>query len=222
MKKLFFAFIFLLSVFLFPQVVLARLGVGVGTGKIIVTEKLKPGIIYDLPPLTVINTGDQASDYAVGISYLEKQPQLRPEKSWFIFSPQKFYLEPGKVQVVNVKLNLPIIIKPGDYFAYVEGFPATKSKSGNNTIGIAAAAKLYFTVVPANIFMGIYYKTVSLWNIYSTYIKGLFILLVIISAYIVFKKHFNIQINLKNKQSQQLSRREKVSQKRGRQENNNG
>ncbi len=57
-------FLLCLLIFLFPTgVVFARIGVGVGTGKITIDENLKPGIIYKLPPLTVVNTGDEASDY---------------------------------------------------------------------------------------------------------------------------------------------------------------
>lgn len=225
MKKIFFIAIFL--ILLLPTAVFAKIGVGVGTGKIVVNEKLKPGIIYQLPPLTVINTGDVPSDYEALISHLEKQPQLIPQKEWFIFSPQKFHLDPGKVQVVNVKLNLPIAVAPGDYFAYLEGSPTVKSQSGQTTIGIAAAAKLYFTIVPANIFAGIYYKIVSFWQVYSPWPQRVLILIALILAGAFFKKFFNFQIGLKKsgdttshssvkdtfKPLQRLSRRAKFLQK---------
>lgn len=225
MKKIFFIAIFLSLVL--PTSVFAKIGVGVGTGKIIVNEKLKPGIIYQLPPLTVLNTGDEPSDYEVSISHLEKQPQLIPQKEWFIFSPQKFHLDPGKVQVVNVKLNLPIAVAPGDYFAYLEGQPVIKAKAGETTIGIAAAAKLYFTIIPANIFAGIYYKIVSFWQVYSPWPQRFLILVGLILAGAFFKKFFNLQINLKKpgvttshpskedtfKPLHRLSRRERFFQK---------
>ena len=130
---LFASFLF---IFLTPLVAFARIGVGVGTGKIVVDQKLKPGIIYQLPPLTVVNTGDETSEYGVGISYFQNQKQLMPDESWFIFSPETFHLDPGKVQVVDIKLNLPVNAKPGDYFAYLEGHPAKKVKSGATSIGV--------------------------------------------------------------------------------------
>ncbi|OGH13362.1 MAG: hypothetical protein A2860_02535 [Candidatus Levybacteria bacterium RIFCSPHIGHO2_01_FULL_37_33] len=200
MKK-FLLFLFLLFV-IFPTSVFATLGVGVGTGKIQIDEKLKPGIIYQFPPFTIINTGDEPSDYEADISYHEKQPQLRPPKSWFIFSPQKFHLDPGKVQIVNVKLNLPVITQPGDYFAYLEGHPIKKSQKGQTSIGIAAAAKLYFTVVPANIFTGIYYKIISFWKVYAPWPQRFIVLLAIGIAYIFIRKRFNIQIGLKKQQTE--------------------
>lgn len=225
MKKSLLLLLFLSVIF--PTSVFATLGVGVGTGKIQIDEKLKPGIIYQFPPFTVINTGDEPSGYEADISYHEKQSQLAPPKSWFIFSPQKFHLDPGKVQIVNVKLNLPIRVQPGDYFAYLEGHPVKKSQAGQTSVGIAAAAKLYFTVIPGNFLEGIYYKIASFWKVYSPWPQRLLILLVIGAAYLWVRKHFNIQIGLKKpgaaipeypaessfKLPRRLSRRERFLQK---------
>lgn len=168
-----------------------------GTGKIQVEDKLKPGTIYELPPLTVLNTGDEESDYEVSVSYHEKQPQIMPPNAWFIFSPQKFHLEPGKAQTVEIKLDLPVRTEPGDYFAYLEGHPAKKGQSGNTTIGVAAAAKLYFTVVPANVFEGVYYKVASFWKVYSPWPQRFLLLAAVILLLRIFGKFFNIQIGLK-------------------------
>lgn len=189
--------IFLLVFLLFPSFVFARIGVGVGTGKIQVQDKLKPGMIYNLPPLSVLNTGDVASDYIVLITYHQDQKQIKPKQDWFIFSPKKFYLNPGQGQAVDIKLNLPINAVPGDYFAYLEAQPVLKTARGGTTIGIAAASKLYFTVVPANFLSGIYYKTVSIWKIYyplPQIVLGIVILLLII---LFFRKYFTLQVNLK-------------------------
>lgn len=175
----------------------AKIGVGVGIGKIQVDEKLKPGIIYQLPSLSVLNTGDEPSEYEVSIEYHETQTQLRPQKTWFIFSPQKFHLEPGGIQQVDVKLNLPLKMEPGDYFAYLEAHPLKKAEQGQTSVGIAAAAKLYFTVVPTNFFYGIYYKIISLWKVYSPIPQYVIGTTFALAAIFLFKKYFNIQINVK-------------------------
>lgn len=195
MKK--FIFVFILLTLILPSTVFAKIGVGIGSGKIQVEDKLKPGTIYELPSITILNTGDEPSEYEVNVSYHEKQPQLRPPQNWFIFSPQKFHLDPGKAQTVTIKLNLPVRTEPGEYFAYLEGHPFKKSVSGNTTIGVAAAAKLYFTVIPGNFLEGIYYKIASFWKVYSPWPQRLLILLVIGIAYLWVRKHFNIQIGLK-------------------------
>ncbi len=193
--------LFMVFTFLFfvPTLALASIGVGVGTGKIQVEDKLKPGIIYELPPLTVLNTGTEPSDYEVSISYFEKQPELMPELSWFMFSPPTFYLEPGKSQVVNVKINLPLNAKPGDYFAYLEGHPIKRVQAGINTVGVAAAAKLYFTVVPTNIFSAIYYKIISIFAIYSPWPQVVTGTVILIVGLRIFSRFFNLNIGLKRK-----------------------
>lgn len=195
MKKVLLLLLFISLVV--PTAAFARIGVGVATGKIQVHDKLKPGLIYNLPPLTVINTGDVPSDYAVSLTYFEKQKQMKPSDSWFIFSPQTFHLDPGNVQVVNIKLNLPLAVTPGDYFGFLEAHPLQKDTEGKTTVGIAAAAKLYFTVVPANIFQALYYKIVSFWNIYAPWPQRTVMLLLVVGAFFLARKYLNIQIGVK-------------------------
>ena len=186
-----------LLLFVIPTIVYASIGVGVGTGKIVVTEKLKPGLIYKLPPMGVLNTGDEPSDYEVEMTYNEKQPQRKPPGTWFIFSPRRFRLKPGKVQKVEIKLDLPLSVPPGEYFGYLEAHPVKVARAGITSINIAAATRLYFTVVPANIFQAIYYKILSFWQVYAPWPQRVVWGLVIVVALVLFKKFFNIQINVK-------------------------
>lgn len=175
--------------------IFGKIGVGVGTGKIEVDEPLKPGSIYTLPPLTVFNTGDESSEFGVAIEYRENIPELSPGKEWFNFEPSQFYLEAGQSRQVQIKLLLPVSgVKPGDYFAYLQAHPIRRTEAGQATIGVAAATKLYFTIVPANVFQGIYYRFISL---YSRYHPWNTIVLAIILATIVLRflgKRFKIQI----------------------------
>jgi len=195
MKKLFIVFLFLFL--LFPAGVGAKIGVGVGTGKIVVENELKAGMIYQLPPLTIINTGDVPSDYVVSTSYFDTQPELRPPLEWFTFSPEDFRLDPGQVQVVQIKVNLPLKTVPGKYFTYLEGRPIKKSEDGKTSIGIAAAAKLYFTIAPANFIQAVYYKIASLWKIYSPWTDRAGILILVMIVVFFFKRFFNLQIRVK-------------------------
>lgn len=182
-----------------PACLFAKIGVGVGTGKIVMDEPLKAGGIYDLHPLSVINTGDQPGDYAISVEYHEQQPQGKPESSWFIFSPDTFHLEPGGAKVVNISLRLPVRVKPGEYFAYLEAHPAKQSKAGETTIGVAAASKLYFSVAPANIFQALYHKSVFLfrefypWSYISSVVAVLAALLLVLRRFFTF----NLGISLK-------------------------
>ncbi len=185
---------------------LASIGVGVGTGKIQVDDKLRPGTIYELPPLTVLNTGDQGSDYEVAISYNEKQVELKPASSWFHFEPEKFYLEPGKVQTVAITLSLPVRMEPGDYFSYLEAHPTKKAQNGQTSVGVAAAAKLYFTVVPANIFTALYYRGVTYWRLHHLALSILGAVAIVLALGLLVKKNFNIQFAVKKRSSEHHKR----------------
>lgn len=193
MKIIYFLSLF----FIFTGISVATIGVGVGTGKIQVDEQLKPGVIYEIPSLTVINTGDEPSEYEVNISYHEKQTELRPPESWFIFTPEQFHLEPGEAQLVTIKLNLPLSMEPGNYFGYLEGHPLVTTESGNTSIGVAAAAKLYFSVVPTNIWSAIYYKVITFWEVFAPWPQRVSFAIVVLVILVVFKRFFNIQINVK-------------------------
>lgn len=197
MKKLFILLILLTSMLVVAQTAHARIGVGVGIGKIEVDEELKPGTIYQLPSFTVLNTGDETADYGVSIEYHEKQLELKPEEDWFIFSPDVFTLEPGAVQQVDVKLNLPLKVKPGDYFAYLEAHPLKKAEEGGTRVGVAAAAKLYFTVVPANMVQGLYFKAASFWSVYAPWPQRAAAGLLVMVLILIVNKFFNIQIRVR-------------------------
>lgn len=181
--------------------VIAKIGVGVGTGKIQVTEKLKPGQIYVLPSITVLNTGDETGTYAISVAYHEQQPEIMPPREWFSFEPKNFVLEPGKAQVVEIRLDVPVKTIPGDYFAYLEASPDIKSISGQTSIGVAAASKLYFTIAPANFVEGIYYRTISLWKLYEPWTSRSAYALGIVVALVLFKKYFRIELNSKKKEA---------------------
>lgn len=183
--------------------ILAKIGVGVATGKIVIDEILHPGTIYQLPPLTVVNTGDEPGEYNVQISYLEKQPELKPAESWFTFQPTSFHLEPGKSQAVAITLSLPLKVEPGKYFAYVEGHPAKVANNGQTSVGIAAAAKLYFQVAPANLLVGLYYRLITFWKLHhpvDTIIAGIVAAIALLS---LLKSQFNFQVTKKSSKGSQ-------------------
>jgi hypothetical protein len=199
MKK-FIIFLLVAAVFIFPSIVIARIGVGVAVGKIEVDKPLKPGGVYDLTPLVVVNTGDEPSDYGIKIAYQSEQPELKPVEEWFTFEPSLFSLEPGQVQNIAIKLTLPVKVKPGDYFGYLEAHPVKKTTAtGGTSISVAAATKLYFTVVPANVFQGMYYRIVSFWLRYSPWTWVVFGVIIAALVIVIFRKFFTFQLGVKEK-----------------------
>jgi len=196
MKKLIVPLAVIITALILPFAAFGSIGVGVGTGKIQVDEPLKPGLVYTLPSLTVVNTGDEPGEYTVFVEYSGKQPEMKPNKEWFNFEPLEFHLEPGQSRVVQIKLTLPVKTNPGDYFAYLEVHPIVKAGPGT-TIGVAAAAKLYFTVAPANIWQGIYYRVVSFWTMYSPWTWVVLALIIGAVFITLFRKFFKLHIGIK-------------------------
>ncbi|MCK4388141.1 MAG: hypothetical protein KAW00_05150 [Dehalococcoidia bacterium] len=157
MKKLLSLAVILMSIGLLclgTVQVQAQVGVGIMPGIIRVDEPLLPGGHYKLPSLQVVNTGQEASEYEVELARMAEQKELQPPPEFISFSPKSFYLEPGANQVVSLSLAIPVKAKPGDYLAYIEAHPV--SPGNGMTIGIAAATKLFFTIKPANIVVGIF------------------------------------------------------------------
>ncbi|MFC1624769.1 hypothetical protein ACFL15_00085 [Patescibacteria group bacterium] len=176
---------------------LAKVGVGIGTGKIYVDEKLKPGVIYNLPPITIFNTGTEISKYGVSVEYTREQSEKMPDREWFKFEPNTFTLEPGQTQAVSVKLNLPLKVIPGDYFAFLEGHPIVVTESGVTAVNIAAATKLYFTVVPANMVQGAYHRVISLWSEFEPWSTRISVFIGLIIVVSVLRKNLNIEVSTK-------------------------
>lgn len=150
-KKLIWLMVLLLALLSSTGLAYAQeLGVGINTGKITVDEPMMPGGSYKLPSVGIINTGQVMTDYEMAISYHEGQPELKPAAAWFNFDPKTITLEPKQSKNIAITLHIPANARPGAYFVYLEAHPV--AKAGAVAIGIAAVARLYFTVKPANIF----------------------------------------------------------------------
>lgn len=124
----------------------ARIGVGVGTPKIVIEEVLTAGSRYVLPAFTVLNTGDETTVYDLQVMYHEGQMQAPPPREWFEFSPQSVEIAAGQTAEIKIELSLPADAPPSEYFAYLEATPRVPTSSGQTQVGIAAAGKVYFTV----------------------------------------------------------------------------
>lgn len=190
--------LFIALSFLYTSIVSAKVGVGMGAGEIRLTEDVKPGGIYALPSLRVFNTGDETTLYGMGVAYHQEHKELRPKKEWFSFNPVTFTLEEGESQDVSVTMTVPVKAEPGEYFAFVESGPVPDNKPGTS-VGIAVGTRLFFTVVPANIFQAITYRTSTFFTTYSpwTWI-GLGIVSFIILV-TLFRRFFSFSIGVRSK-----------------------
>ena len=114
-----------------------------------------------------------------------------------LFSPILFFF--GVLTPFAIRLQFRGA-EPGDYFAFLQGFPIREIKSGQASVGVAAASKLYFTVSPANIFLGIYYKTASLIQRTSPWGYIILGLLVLIILFAVLRRFISLNISFRKKE----------------------
>ncbi|MFC2022590.1 hypothetical protein ACFLTL_00290 [Chloroflexota bacterium] len=171
----------------------ANVGVGIMPGSIRVDEPLMPGGIYNLPSVQTVNTGTEASNYEVKLVYMEQQDELVPPEEFIVLSPISFHLEPGATQVVSLSLSIPVKAKPGDYLAYIEAHPV--AEGSGMSIGVAAATKLYFTIKPANVLVGI---ANSIGNFFSRTSPASYIVLgVVIAGIAVYFLRKRIKIDIR-------------------------
>ena len=180
------------------SIALAKVGVGMGAGEIRLTEPIKPGGIYSLPSLRIFNTGDEITTYGMNVAYHQDHPELRPKQDWFSFNPATFTLEAGKSQEVQVTMIVPVKAEPGDYFAFVESGPVASDKPGTS-VGVAVASKLFFTVVPANIWRAIGYRVSAFFDTYSPWSWVGLGLVVVIILFVLFRKFFSFNVAMRKK-----------------------
>ena len=178
------------------SVALAKVGVGMGAGEIRLTEPVKPGGIYELPNVRIFNTGDEVTTYGMGIAFHQDRPELRPDKNWFTFSPSTFTINPGESQEVTIAMLVPLKGEPGDYFAFVESGPIASNAPGTS-VGVAVATKLFFTVVPANIWQAIGYRVSSFFATYSPWSWGGVGLIALIILVVTIRRFFSFNIAMR-------------------------
>jgi len=172
----------------------AQSGVGIMPGIIRVDELLLPGGRYNLPSVQVVNTGSEASDYEVELAFMAEQEELQPSSDFIILSPTSFYLEAGSNQVISLSLDIPVRAKPGDYLAYIEAHSVATGAEGGMQIGVAAATKLYFTVKPASLFVGVMN---SIANFFTRTAPGSYIVLgIIVLGLAVFLLRRRIRVDI--------------------------
>lgn len=179
-------------------VVVAKVGVGMGAGEIRLTESLKPGGIYSLPSVRIFNTGDETTTYGMNVAYHQDRPELRPKQDWFSFNPTTFTIGAGESQEIQVTMMIPVKAEPGDYFAFIESGPMASNQPGTS-VGVAVATKLFFTVIPANIWQAMSYRVAAFFDTYSPWSwAGLsFVLFVIVVAFV--RKFFSFNIAMRKK-----------------------
>lgn len=191
MKKISLLIIVLL---LLPNLALARVGVNVGENKITIQESLPAGAIHKLPAITVINTGDQESQYRFRVIHKIEKGISNLENDWISFLPGSLKIDASQKKDVDVFLNLPVNAKPGNYFATIEVYPA--KDNGEAYLNTFESVRFYFSVKQTNFFAGFYYRITTLFSEYSPggYIATAIVLLMI--ALWLLSNKFRVKVKL--------------------------
>ena len=178
------------------SVALAKIGVGMGAGEIRVDEPVKLGGIYELPSVRIFNTGDEITTYGMNLAFHQDHHELRPDKNWFSFNPSTFTINPGESQEVKITMLVPLKGEPGDYFAFIESGPVPTNAPGTS-VGVAVATKLYFTLIPANLFQAIGFRVSSFFETYSPWSWGGLGLIALIILFVIFRRFFSFNIAIR-------------------------
>lgn len=195
-QKFLFALIAISFLIFSYSISVAKVGVGMGAGEIRVDEPIKLGGIYELPSVRIFNTGDEVTTYGMGIAFHQDHHELRPAKEWFSFSPSTFTINPQESQEVLVTMIVPLKAEPGNYFAFVESGPVPTNAPGTS-VGVAVATKLYFTLVPANIFQAIGFRVSSFFETYSPWSWGGLGLVGLVALFMIVRRFFSFNIAVK-------------------------
>src|SRR3989344_3728150 len=159
---------------------------------------VKLGGIYELLSLRIFNTGDEVTTYGMGVAFHQDYLQLRPDKSWFSFNPSTFTINPGESQEVSITMLVPLKGEPGDYFAFIESGPVPTNAPGTS-VGVAVATKLYFTLIPANLFQAISFRVSSFFETYSPWSWGGLGLVIIVILFGLFRRFFSFNVAMRKK-----------------------
>lgn len=121
----------------------------IAPAKVEIDQAVGQGADIRLPSLSVLNRGDAAGTFSLMVTGLSNQDELSADGSWFKFDPQKFTIDAGAGQVVNVRLRVPNEAKVGKYRALLEASTDDAGGSGV-TVGVAVASTVIFDVKDAN------------------------------------------------------------------------
>jgi hypothetical protein len=176
-------------------------GVGVGLGSVRVGEILKPGGIYELPDLPVINTGEVAGTYEVRATLVNPkgwtEKPLGLGSDAFRFSPQSFHLVPDQSRLVSVTLTLPLNTLDGDYLFYLEASPVQNPTKGV-ALGPTAATKLYFSVQAGTVLGALRTRLIT-FILTRPEIYLLLAVLLLLEAFFLLRRHFSLHLELQPK-----------------------
>lgn len=137
----------LLTVLAVPAVAQASIGVGIQAGPVQLTGGAHPGGRYALPPVYVVNTGTDDESLTVRVERVSAGQGRVVPASW-IRPGAAVRLSHSQSARIPLELVVPATAKPGRYLSDVVVSGSAAVTDGSAHLGVAAATKLQFTIVP--------------------------------------------------------------------------
>ena len=187
------ACLFALALALAPAAAGADIGTGVGASPITLDRPAVAGQAYTLPSLYVVNTGSEASYYAVRVERLSKGSASPVPSGWIAFGKNDFPLAPKAFTQVPLRLAVPANAAIGSYLTNLVVTTVAPGQKGGVALGAGAAATLTFSVAaPSGPHLGIPWP-------WPWWVYGLLALLGLAGAASVVPRWFGIRFQVERR-----------------------
>lgn len=132
----------------FPLTAAASVGVGIQAGPVRLGSVAHAGQSYSLPPVYVVNTGTETETVSLRVERLSHGPGRAVPPGWIQVAGHGVQLEARQSARIPLQLVLPGGAQRGRYLSDIVATVAGTISVGQANLGVAAATKLVFSVVP--------------------------------------------------------------------------
>ena len=148
MRTCFAASSVLLAALIIPTAAEASIGIGIQAGPVRLSGAAHPGGIYSLPRVLVVNTGTQTESVVIEVERVSPGRGLTVPPSWVREAGPTVSLAHDQSSRIPLRLVVPATAKAGSYVSDVIARGSAGLAAGSANLGVAAATKLEFTIVP--------------------------------------------------------------------------
>ena len=137
----------LIGLLAWPAAAQASVGVGIQAGAVRLAGTAHPGGSYALPAVYVVNTGTQDESLSLRVERLSAGSAKPVPASW-VHVGDPVRLSHGQSARISLELHVPATARAGQYLSDVVVRGSASLSDGSAHLGVAAATKLQFRIVP--------------------------------------------------------------------------
>lgn len=134
----------------FPLAAEASVGVGIQAGPVRLGSVAHAGQSYSLPPVYVVNTGTEAETVSLRVERLSHGRGRAVPPAWIQVSGHGVQLQAHQSATIPLQLVLPEDAQRGRYLSDIVATVTGTISVGQANLGVGAATKLVFSVVPGS------------------------------------------------------------------------